>query len=58
MKIVCVLLLALGLSSCNTTIGVGRDIKKGFVWSKNKIQEKRQSSGGGGSQDEYGAPVY
>ena len=58
MKIACILFLALGLSSCNTTIGVGRDIKQGFVWSKNKIQEKRQNSGGGGSQDEYGAPVY
>jgi hypothetical protein len=61
MKIACVLLLAIGLGSCNTTIGVGRDIKKGYVWSKNKIQEKRQGGGGGGggsSQDQYGAPIY
>lgn len=59
MKIACFLFLALGLSSCNTTIGVGRDIKQGFIWSKNKIQEKSQGGGGGGgSQDEYGAPVY
>ncbi len=61
MKIACVLLLALGLCSCNTTIGVGRDIKQGFVWSKNKIQEKRaasQSGGGDEYQDSSGAPVY
>ena len=60
MKIACVLLLALGLSSCNTTIGVGRDIKQGYVWSKNKIQEKRAASQGGGNtyQDSSGAPVY
>ena len=66
MKFACVLLLAGGLSSCNTTIGIGRDIKEGFVWSKRKIEEKRAANAAGGyqetSQDTYqdpgGAPVY
>lgn len=45
----------LSLASCNTTIGVWRDTKAGFNWTKQKIQ----GSGGGGGQDyEYGAPVY
>lgn len=41
------------LTSCNTTIGVGRDLKEGYQWSKAKIQESRQ-------QDSYdqGPPVY
>jgi len=53
------LLALLPLSSCNTLIGVGRDPKEGFIWTKNKIQEKTQG-GGGGQQDSYdqGAPVY
>jgi hypothetical protein len=55
-------MLAVTLSSCNTTIGVGRDIKEGFIWSKNKIQEKRaqsqQQQQGGGYFDDSGAPVY
>lgn len=59
MKFFCLALLTLGLfSSCNTTIGVGRDIKKGFIWSKNKIQEKRQQSQQDTYQDSSGAPVY
>lgn len=42
--------------SCNTSIGLWKDTKAGFVWTKNKIQ----GSGGGGSEYdyEYGAPVY
>ncbi len=59
MKFACILLLAAGLSACNTTIGVGRDIKEGFVWSKNKIQEKRAASQQQNTyQDDSGAPVY
>jgi len=54
------LLALFPLSSCNTLIGVGRDTKEGFIWTKNKIQEKTQGGGGGGQQDSYdqGAPVY
>jgi hypothetical protein len=62
MRYACALLLAAALISCNTTIGVGRDIKEGFIWSKNKIQEKRaqsqQQGQGGGYYDDGGAPVY
>lgn len=43
------------LVSCNTSIGVWRDTKAGFNWTKDKIQ----GSGGGGEQEyEYGAPIY
>ena len=31
------LLALFPLSSCNTLIGVGRDTKEGFIWTKNKI---------------------
>jgi hypothetical protein len=62
MRFACALMLAVTLSSCNTSIGVGRDIKEGFIWSKNKIQEKRaqgqQQQQGGGYFDDGGAPVY
>jgi predicted small secreted protein len=60
MKFLLVLLATIGLSSCNTLIGMGRDTKQGFNWTKNKIQESRQGSSGGQSsqQDAYGAPVY
>lgn len=64
MKYFCACLTALALCSCNTTIGVGRDIKQGFIWSKNKVQEKRAQSQqqnsyqDQGYQDYSGAPVY
>lgn len=60
MKFACILLLASVLSSCNTTIGVGRDIKQGFIWSKNKIEENRAQGQQqqGGYYDDGGAPVY
>lgn len=41
------------LTSCNTMIGIWRDTKAGFQWTKAKMQ-----GSGGGSQQEYGAPVY
>jgi predicted small secreted protein len=43
----------LALNSCNTFIGVGRDIKEGYQWSARKIQEGNQPPA-----EEYGAPVY
>lgn len=56
MKMLCLLLIpALALVSCNTTIGVGRDVRDGFNWTKDKVQESRNNSGRG---DAYGAPVY
>ena len=48
------LVLAFALQSCNTMIGMGRDIKYGYHWT----QEKVQGSGSNGSSDPYGAPVY
>ena len=54
MKLLPLLLAALALTSCNTLIGVGRDTKQGYNWTKQKIQNSRQ----GGSDDHYGAPVY
>jgi hypothetical protein len=52
MKTICVIVAVLALNSCNTLIGVGRDTKQGFIWSKNKIQ------GNSGYSDAYDAPVY
>lgn len=53
------ILAALSLTSCNTMIGLGRDTKQGFIWTKNKIQEKRaQGQQQDAYQDQYGAPVY
>jgi len=55
----CATLGALTLTSCNTMIGLGRDTKQGYIWTKNKIEEKRsQSQHQDGGQDQYGAPVY
>jgi hypothetical protein len=54
MKTLALCLLSLTLVSCNTAIGVYRDTKQGFIWTKNKIQ----GSGGGAQSDPYGAPTY
>lgn len=56
-------LAAIGtLASCNTSIGMWRDTKATYNWSKRKIQESNNSGGsssGGQEYDyEYGAPVY
>jgi predicted small secreted protein len=56
MKFLCPFLVLFALNSCNTAIGVGRDMREGYHWSKNKIQEKRQQRQM--QQDHYGAPVY
>lgn len=56
MKIVALLAVAVSLASCNTSIGLWRDTKAGFIWTKNKIQNS--GNGGGGQDYEYGAPVY
>ncbi len=53
MKFVASMTAVLFLVSCNTTIGVWRDTKAGFNWTKNKIQNS-----GGEQEYEYGAPVY
>ncbi|MFU8894142.1 MAG: hypothetical protein ACNA8L_10990 [Luteolibacter sp.] len=46
MKKLCVFMLtAIVLSSCNTTIGVGRDVREGYHWTKGKIDESRNRGG-------------
>jgi hypothetical protein len=58
MKYILLCAAALSLVSCNTAIGIYRDGKQGFIWTKNKIQESRNNGGGGESYDPYGAPTY
>jgi predicted small secreted protein len=52
------LLAVISLTSCNTSIGLWRDTKAGFQWSKQKIQQSGGGGGGGSQEYEYGAPVY
>ena len=47
MKLLIVLAAAFALCSCNTTIGLYRDTKAGFIWTKEKIQ----GTGNGGGND-------
>lgn len=54
MKYLIVLAAVFALNSCNTSIGIYRDTKQAYSWTKDKIQ----GTGGGGGGDEYGAPVY
>jgi hypothetical protein len=51
MKALLVMVAILALNSCNTLIGVGRDTKQGFIWTRDKIQ-------GTGGQSAYDEPVY
>lgn len=56
MKFFLILAAVGSLVSCNTSIGLWRDTKAGFNWTKGKIQES-----GNNSEEldtEYGAPVY
>ena len=53
MKLLIIIAAGLALNSCNTLIGVGRDTKQGYLWTKGKIQGSSNSS-----QGSYGAPVY
>jgi len=57
MKSLLLLAFVFSTVSCNTAIGVWRDTKATYHWSKKKIQES-QSGGGGEQHYEYGAPVY
>jgi hypothetical protein len=57
MKILFLIAAVFALNSCNTTIGVYRDTKAAFLWTKGKIQSSGGDSGGG-YEEEYGAPVY
>lgn len=52
-KLIGTMCLGIFFTSCNTTIGVYRDVKEGYQWTARKVQESRQ-------QDSYdsGSPVY
>lgn len=58
MKYVMLLVTVFALNSCNTTIGIYRDSKQAFMWTKEKIQGMQGGGGSGGADEEYGAPVY
>jgi outer membrane protein assembly factor BamE (lipoprotein component of BamABCDE complex) len=58
MKVLVLLCMVMGLSSCNTSIGIYRDTKAGFLWTKERIQGMSSGGGGGEVQEEYGAPIY
>jgi predicted small secreted protein len=45
---------ALAFSSCNTTIGLGRDMRV----LGTEMEKKAENTQGGGSADVSGAPVY
>lgn len=57
MKYLIVLVALFALNSCNTSIGIYRDTKNAFMWTKGKIQGAGGGSGGAAEED-YGAPVY
>lgn len=48
----------ISLNSCNTTIGIYRDTKNAFNWTKGKIQGSGGSGGEPIMEDTGGAPVY
>ena len=56
MKLFIVIVAALALNSCNTFIGLGRDTKQGYQWTKSKIQGIGDDNGS--QPDPSGAPVY
>ncbi len=46
------------LSSCNTFIGIGRDMRLGGEAMENTANKASGGMGGGGGGDTSGAPVY
>ncbi|MEY3895147.1 MAG: hypothetical protein RLZZ214_666 [Verrucomicrobiota bacterium] len=51
MKFFVLLVTLLALNSCNTLIGLGRDTKAGYEWTKKKIQKEE-------AVEDANAPVY
>lgn len=49
---------ALGASSCNTMIGIGRDMKIGGEGLENAANKVTGGGGGSSSADSSGAPIY
>ena len=56
MKLLFVIVAAFALNSCNTMIGLGRDTKQGYLWTKSKIQGIGDHNDN--QPDTSGAPVY
>ncbi len=52
MKIIFLIVTLLALNSCNTLIGLGRDTKQGYEWTKSKFQ------GSDSQPNEELVPVY
>jgi predicted small secreted protein len=53
LRMIVILVGALGLGGCNTMIGMGRDVKEGYQWTADKIR-----GNGDSSATDYGAPIY
>lgn len=51
MKFLALIVTLLALNSCNTLIGAGRDVKGGYLWTKDKIR-------GDEAIEHADAPVY
>ncbi|MES2996276.1 MAG: hypothetical protein V4733_05635 [Verrucomicrobiota bacterium] len=51
-----------GLASCNTTIGIYRDVKVGVKWTANKVQGMNSGGDASGYDSTAGAaddtPIY
>lgn len=60
MKFFTLLAALFALNSCNTMIGMWRDTKQGYEWTREKIQGNGGGGGdyGGGGGYDYNAPVY
>ena len=57
MKYLIALAAIFALNSCNTSIGIYRDTKQAYSWTKEKIQGAGSGGGDDGGYDS-GAPVY
>jgi predicted small secreted protein len=57
MRLLVVIVAVFALNSCNTCIGIGRDTKAAFGWTKNKIEGSGDAAGNE-LENNYGAPVY
>ena len=51
MKLLIVVVSLFALNSCNTLIGLGRDTKEGYLWTKKKLQKEE-------AVEDANAPVY
>lgn len=58
MKYLVLIAAVFALNSCNTSIGIYRDGKGAFQWTKSKFQNDGSGGGNTGYDEEYGAPIY